>query len=148
MQERLYLNDGLGTFIKTTNSLPKVNCSGSCVKAGDFDRDGDLDLFIGGWIIPRNYTKPAKSYLLQNEGLIDGEPKFIEETRNFAPTLLEAGMVTDAVWTDLNQDNLLDLVIVGEWMPITILKNNGQEFEDATKPVSYTHLTLPTTPYV
>ncbi len=132
LQDRLYLNNGSGIFQKAKNSLPKVTNSGSCVKAADFDKDGDLDLFVGGWIVPKNYPKPAKSYLLQNEGIQNGKPTFIDVSKNLAPTLLEVGMVTDAVWTDLNQDDWLDLVIVGEWMPITILKNTGQQFKNIT----------------
>jgi len=133
LQDRLYLNDGKSNFKKTENSLPRVTNSGSCVKAADFDNDGDIDLFVGGWLVPKQYPEPAKSYILQNEGLQNGEPKFIDVTKNIAPTLLEAGMVTDAVWTDFDNDQQLDLVIVGEWMPITILKNTNNKFEEVTK---------------
>jgi len=129
----LYLNDGKGNFKKAENSLPAVINSGSCVKAADYDNDGDLDLFVGGWVVPKQYPKPAKSFLLQNEGVQNGEPKFIDVTEKLAPTLLKAGMVTDAVWVDFNNNDLVDLAIVGEWMPITILKNTGEKFEDVTK---------------
>jgi len=133
LEDRLYLNDGSGVFQKAKNSLPIVTNSGSCVKAADYDNDGDLDLFVGGWLVPKQYPKPAKSFLLQNEGVQNGQPKFIEVTDKVAPILLEAGMVTDAVWFDFDNDNLLDLAIVGEWMPITILKNTGNKFEGLTK---------------
>jgi len=133
LQDRLYINDGSGNFQKAKSSLPNVSNSGSCVKAADYDNDGDMDLFVGGWIVPKQYPKPAKSYLLQNEGIVNNEPKFIDVTEEVASTLLEAGMVTDAVWIDIDNDNQLDLVIVGEWMPITILKNNNNKFKDVTK---------------
>jgi len=133
LQDRLYLNNGSGVFKKTQNSLPNVSNSGSCVKAADFDLDGDLDLFVGGWIVPKNYPMPAKSYLLRNDGIVNGEPKFVDATEQLAPMLTEAGMVTDAVWIDFNKDKLLDLVVVGEWMPVTILKNTGDQFENVTE---------------
>jgi hypothetical protein len=132
-QDRLYLNDGKGNFEKNNNALPNILASGSRVKMGDYDGDGDLDLFVGGRIVPRAYPKPAKSFILKNEFKETGTLKFTDVTEQVAPELLEAGLVTDAVWVDYDLDEKLDLVIVGEWMPITFLKNNGDIFENKTE---------------
>ncbi len=132
LQDRLYLNDARGNFEKTEGALPDMRTSGSCVKAGDFDNDGDLDLFVGGRIVPRAYPLPARSYILRNDSEGKGRVKFTDVTEELAPTLLEAGLVTDATWTDFNQDDRPDLVITGEWMPITVLENTGKGFVDKT----------------
>ncbi len=133
LQDRLYLNDGKGNFSKTENALPKIGESGSRVRAADYDSDGDLDLFVGGRIVPQSYPLPAKSFILRNDGTKNGILKFTDVTEEIAPDLLEAGLVTDAVWVDFNNDKKLDLVITGEWMPITFFENTGDEFENVTK---------------
>ncbi|MEO1257616.1 MAG: VCBS repeat-containing protein [Bacteroidota bacterium] len=130
-QDRLYVNTGNG-FEKSTDALPDILSSGSRVKAADYDSDGDLDLFVGGRILPQEYPLPAKSFILKNESA-DGAIKFSDVTENVAPNLLEAGLVTDAVWVDYDQDNNLDLIVVGEWMPLTFLKNNGNKFINKTE---------------
>ena len=132
-QDRLYLNDGLGGFEKNNNALPEIMASGGRVKTGDFDGDGDLDLFVGGRIVPRAYPKPARSFILKNEIKETGNLKFTDVTEVVAPELLEAGLVTDAVWVDYDLDEKLDLVIVGEWMPITFLKNEDGKFVNKTE---------------
>ena len=132
-QDRLYVNEGSGIFKKSENSLPKIHSSGSRVRAADFDNDGDIDLFVGGRILPQSYPLPARSYLLKNEGMQNGIIKFSDATEALAPTLLDAGLVTDAVWVDFDADQKLDLVIVGEWMPLTFLKNTGESFENITE---------------
>lgn len=131
-QDRLYLNNGSGIFNKQTAALPQISQSGSRVRAQDYDGDGDLDLFVGGRVVPRKYPLPASSYLLRNESA-NGMVKFEDVTNQLAPELIEIGMVTDAVWTDVNQDSLRDLVVVGEWMPITFLINDGSKFRDETE---------------
>ena len=133
LQDRLYLNSGQGQFNKSLGALPEMYSSGSRVKPGDYDGDGDLDLFVGGRILPRSYPLPAKSYLLRNEGIRNGEVQFSDVTSEVSPDLMEAGLVTDAVWVDFNQDDQLDLVIVGEWMPLTFLKNSGSVLENKTQ---------------
>ncbi|MFT4762390.1 MAG: hypothetical protein ACI9XO_004707 [Paraglaciecola sp.] len=133
LQDRLYLNGGKGNFEKAENALPKIGASGSIVKAADYDNDGDLDLFVGGRIVPQSYPLPAQSYILRNDGIENGAPKFTDVTENLAPYLTEAGLVTDAVWVDFNNDQKLDLVVTGEWMPITFLMNTGTEFENKTE---------------
>lgn len=133
LQDRLHLNDGRGNFQKSTTALPAISTSGSRVRAGDYDGDGDLDLFVGGRLVPRSYPLPAKSYLLKNEWKETGEVKFSDVTEAVAPELLEAGLVTDAVWVDYDSDQQLDLVVVGEWMPITFLQNKGGRFSNQTE---------------
>ncbi len=128
LQDRLYLNDGNGNFTKTRNALPKMITSGGCVTAGDYDNDGDMDLFVGGRIVPGQYPKAPRSYLLQNEKGI-----FQDVTQTVAPDLLEIGLVNSAIWTDYDKDGTNDIVIAGEWMPITVLRNSGGQFKDVTE---------------
>ncbi|MEP2240186.1 MAG: FG-GAP-like repeat-containing protein, partial [Maribacter sp.] len=115
LQDRLYINNGEGIFKKATNRIPKDGSSGSVVEVADFDNDGDLDVFIGGRLMPGNYPQPASSRLLENR---DGF--LVDVTNEMAPDLNSLGMVTSAIWTDVNGDTRLDMVVVGEWMPVTI----------------------------
>jgi len=122
-RDRVYINDGKGDFIKSDRLKLKNTISGSVVKAADFDADGDLDLFIGGRLSPRDYPTPTDSRILEND---NGVLKDI--TKKAAKELLNLGMVTDAIWTDYDQDNDLDLMLVGEWMPITVFENINNVF--------------------
>ena len=126
-QDRLYLNDGRGTFARTADHLPTLTESGSCVRPFDFDQDGDLDLLIGGRHRPGQYPAPTTTRLLQNDRGV-----FRDVTRALAPALENIGMVTDAVWADTDQDGHTDLVLVGEWMPITLMRYDGKMFTNAT----------------
>ena len=128
-RDRIYQNTGNGVFSRISEPLPNIPASGSCVKPADFDNDGDLDLFIGGKLIPGMYPYPAASYLLRNESTED-RISFVDVTDEFAPFMSALGMVSDAVWTDIDNDGNIDLVVVGEWMPITVIKNTGNEFVD------------------
>ncbi|MBJ6369755.1 VCBS repeat-containing protein [Snuella sedimenti] len=130
--DRLYINDGSGGFKRDKSALPAIAVSGSRVKAADFDNDGDLDFFVGGRQLPGKYPFPGRSLLLENR-TENGVLKFIEISNDKAPFLKDLGMVTDAVWMDFNNDKLLDLIVVGEWMPVTFLKNNGKAFTNETK---------------
>lgn len=132
LQDRIYINNGKGSFTKASAALPTMITSGSRVKSHDFDKDGDLDLFIGGRLVPGNYPAPAQSYILENKST-STEVKFVDVSAQIAPSLKDIGMVTDALWTDFNNDGFTDLILVGEWMPITVLKNNNGEFENITK---------------
>ncbi len=127
-RDRLYLNDGQGHFSKATNALPDIRESSGCVKVFDYDQDGDQDVFIAGRQKPGQYPFPASSYILRND-----QGKFTNVSQQIAPALKDIGMVTDAVWTDINQDNNIDLVLVGEWMPIRILENQAGRFIDQTQ---------------
>ena len=127
LQDRLYINTGKGQFELDTTALPDVFTSGSCVKAADYDQDGDLDLFLGGRVIPGQYPLPPRSYILRNDG-----GKFTDVTAQVCPELEKPGMVTDALWTDFDKDGQVDLVIAGEWMPITFYRNTNSTFKDIT----------------
>ena len=128
-QDRLYMNDGKGNFAMTNEALPKINASGSCVRATDFDSDGDLDLFVGGRVVPAQYPYPAESYLLRNE-----KGKFTNVASEFCPELSTLGMVTDAIWTDVNNDGRQDLIVVGEFMAITVFQNTDNGFKKLLAP--------------
>ena len=124
LQDRVYINDGKANFVRQEDALPDLYTSGSVVIPNDFDSDGDKDLFIGGRTDPGNYPYPADSYILVNE---DG--KYINATSAIAPQMKKLGMVTSAVWSDYDLDQDDDLIIVGEWMPITIFQNQDGVFE-------------------
>ncbi len=121
--DRLYLNDGRGNFSYAQKALPHFQASGSCVALSDFDGDGDIDLFVGSRSIPWRYGLPPVSYLLQN----DGRGKFSVVTDEVAPGLKEIGMITDAQWADQDGNGRPDLILAGDWMPLTIFHNkNGK----------------------
>ena len=125
---RLYLNDGKGNFTRNTAAIPAhLTTVTTVVKASDFDKDGDLDLFLGGRIVSENYPLPAVSYLLQNNKGI-----FTDVTKTYCPELITAGMVTDAEWIDVDGDKMDELVITGEWMPVRIFKNQQSNFKEIT----------------
>ncbi len=128
-QDRLYANDGQGNFKLDAQALPRIRTSGSCVRASDFDGDGDLDLFVGGRLIPLKYPLPPDSYLLENNN-----GKFTDVTSTLAPSLGKVGMVTDALWTDYDADGDADLIVVGEFMPIQFFENrNGKLVNSSEK---------------
>ena len=122
-QHRFFRNNGNGKFELDADALPEVKSSGSCVRAADIDGDNDLDLFVGGRVITGGYPFPAESYLLQNEN-----GKFINVTSRYCPELAKLGMVTDALFTDFNNDGRSDLVVVGEFLPVTFFSNSDGKF--------------------
>ncbi len=129
-QDQLYLNDGSGTFTHATNALPQIRQSGSSVVAADYDRDGDLDLFVGGRIIPKEYPMPAASFLLRNDS--KGETcKFTDVTAE-VEGLQNTGLVCSALWTDYDNDGWMDLMVAGEFMPITFYHNDNGKLVNAT----------------
>ncbi|HWK03443.1 MAG TPA: VCBS repeat-containing protein [Puia sp.] len=127
LADRLYLNDGKGNFSRSA-SLPRILENKSVVIAADVDHDGDLDLFIGGSSVTGQYGAMPDSYLLLN----DGKGNFTVADELAAPGLRHIGMVTGAVWTDLDRDGWDDLVIVGEWMPVTVFRNDHGRLKNAT----------------
>jgi hypothetical protein len=128
--DRLYMNAGKGKFVKSPQVLPSyIFESSSCVSSGDYDDDGDLDLFVGVRLKPFGYGYPCKGYILQN----DGKGIFKDVTAQVAPTLKEAGMVTDASWFDYDRDGKMDLVMAGEYMPVRIMRNEGGTLKEVTK---------------
>lgn len=129
LQDRLYLNDGQGNFTKVKDALPAMRSSKSCVRVADINADGHPDLFVGGRVIPGRYPETPASYILIN----DGKGHFTDETIQYNPQLQHIGMVTDAAWVDMNGDKKPDLVIVGEWMPVTIMTNVNGKLVNNTK---------------
>ena len=125
-QDRLYENDGNGNFTKS-NNIPKNYTSNQKVIANDIDNDGDLDLFIGGRVIPDKYPFSPKSQLLINENGI-----FVNKTEKIAPELLKAGLVTDAVFSDYDMDGDEDLIVTAEWSPIKIYENDNGYFNSVS----------------
>jgi len=117
-QDRLYKNNGKGNFTKDLNALPAVTSSGSTVHAADFDKDGDLDLFVGGRLSPGQYPLAGESYILRND-----KGKFTDATAMVCPEIRNIGMVTSAIWSDFDQDGWTDLILTGEWMPVIFYKN-------------------------
>ncbi|MFN2572324.1 MAG: VCBS repeat-containing protein, partial [Gemmatimonadales bacterium] len=129
LQDRLYLNDGHGRFSRADGALPEFFHNGSCAVPGDFDGDGDVDLFVGSRVVARQYGIAPRSYLLRN----DGTGHFQDETDALAPAIDSIGMVTSAVWLDYDHDARLDLIVVGEWMPVRVLHQENGRFVDRTK---------------
>jgi enediyne biosynthesis protein E4 len=131
--DRLYINTGSTQspkFEKSDGKLPSLYNSGSCVKVCDFDNDGDLDLFVGTRHIPSYYGLSADQILLLN----DGRGNFTNITSEIAPELKKVGMVSDAAWFDYDKNGFKDLMVVGEWLPITIFHNDGKSFKRASVP--------------
>ncbi|GAB2555272.1 VCBS repeat-containing protein [Spirosoma areae] len=129
-QDRLYLNDGKGSFKPAPTALPPTRSSGGSVTVADFDGDGDLDVFRGGRVVPGQYPKPADSYLFRNETVGRcRRGRFADVTDQLAPGLRQIGMVTAALWTDADNDHRPDLMLVGEWMAPTLFRNVGGQLQ-------------------
>ncbi len=127
-QDRLYINQGHGRFLKDASALPPMLTSKAAVVACDFTGDGKPDLFVGGRLTPRDYPRPTRSYILRNDG-----GRFTDVTRQMAPELAEpGGMITAAVCMDFNGDRRMDLVTAGEWMPIQFYRNDGAQLRNVT----------------
>jgi len=124
--DQLYINDGKGNFTNESKRLPQIPIGGQCVVAGDYDQDGDMDLYVGGRQVPGYYPYVPKSYLFQNN-----KGQFTDVTGQ-SPNLEGPGLVTDALFDDIDGDNDLDLIVVGEWMPITFYENNNGVYSDVT----------------
>jgi hypothetical protein len=126
--DRLYINDGRGGFHKAPSALPALFDNGSCVVPGDFDGDGDIDLFVGSRVVAGKYGATPRSHLLRN----DGNGQFTEVTDELAPGLGDVGMVTSATWVARPGTKALDLVVVGEWMPVRVFRQENGRFVDRT----------------
>ena len=125
LQDRLYLNNGKGNFGRATQALPKMLTAGKAIQAADYDQDGDLDLFVGGNVVPGKYPLSPTSYILRNNN-----GHFVDVASS-DENLSAMGMVSDAIFTDYDGDNDLDLLVVGEWMQPTFFSNNKGTFEKA-----------------
>lgn len=125
---RLYLNNGKGQFSFDSSAIPaNINTISQAVAAGDMDGDGDQDLFIGGRMLANKYPQSPRSYLLRND-----KGKFTDVTSQVSPSLEHAGMITAALWSDLDNDHRPDLVLAGEWMPVRFFRNTGARLEETT----------------
>ena len=121
LRDRLYVNDGQGGFTRAADGvIPDVRTSTSCVAAADFDRDGDVDLFVGGRLVPGRFPHAPPSMLLRNEG-----GRFVDVTDEVAPQCRLLGMVSSACWSDLDDDGFVDLVVAAQWQPVRVLRNEG-----------------------
>jgi hypothetical protein len=130
-QDMIYINDSKGNFTPDTSALPRNITSKFCVRAADFDHDGDLDLFISGRVDPGHYPQPVSSFIYRNDSR-NGHIKFTDVTGTVAKDLVNIGMVCDAIFTDFDNDGWPDLILAGEWMPVTFLKNNHGTFKNVT----------------
>jgi hypothetical protein len=128
LRDRLYLNDGRGGYQRALDHLPDIRENGSCVVPGDFNGDGHIDLFVGSRVVSRNYGFIPTSHLLQN----DGTGRFTDVTAQIAAPIADAGMVSSAAWLDYDGDGQLDLIVVGEWMPIRVFRQESGRFIDRT----------------
>ena len=129
LRPRLYLNDGHGNFTRDRAAIPDISENASVVAVGDFNADGRPDFFLGSRVVARGYGLIPKSHLLQN----DGNGHFVDVTLDKAPQLAEAGMVSSATWIDYDHDGKLDLVVVGEWMPVRVFHQENGKLVDRTK---------------
>ncbi|HJQ12266.1 MAG TPA: VCBS repeat-containing protein, partial [Gemmatimonadaceae bacterium] len=132
IRPRLYLNDGRANFTRARTALPAIFQNASCVAVGDFNGDGHPDVFIGARLVAHAYGLIPHSYLLQNNG-----GQFTDVTSAIAPQLDQAGMVTAATWLDYDRDGRLDLVVVGEWMPVRVFHNENGKLVDRTKEAGF-----------
>ncbi len=130
-QDRLYINDGHGSFHIDSLALPQNFTSKLCVRAFDYNKDGKMDLFVSGRVDPWHYPKPVSSYIFRNDSK-NGVAKFTDVTDEVAPDLKDIGLVCDALFTDFDNDGQTDLMLAGEWMPVTFLKNESGKFKKIT----------------
>ncbi|CAL2091669.1 enediyne biosynthesis protein E4 [Tenacibaculum sp. 190524A05c] len=137
LKDQLYINNGKGEFEDTSNALPELYSSGSKAYNIDFNKDGKQDLLVLGRQIPGKYPLPASSFLLKNTS-DSNTINFENVTNDSAQGLLGLGMATSAVVTDFNNDSWVDIIIVGEWMPIKVFKNNKGVFEEVSEELGLT----------
>ena len=133
LRPRLYLNDGHGKFQRARDAVPAIFENASAVAVGDFNRDGRPDVFLGGRVQAHEYGLIPHSHLLQN----DAGGRFIDVTGDVAPGLLDAGMVTAATWLDYDHDGKLDLIVVGEWMPVRVFHQEDGKLVERTREAGF-----------
>ena len=136
LRDRLFLNQGEGDFVLGLPNTPDLQDAGGAVCAADFDRDGDLDLFVGGRIVPGKYPVTPNSRLLVNQAGV-----FSDQTENLAPQLMKAGLVNSAVWSDYDGDGWIDLFIASEWGPIRVWKNEDGKLQETTEDLGFSNTT-------
>lgn len=131
-KDHFYLNDGKGNFTENSDLLPANPVSKGCVRAVDFDNDGDMDLFVSGRVKPWSYPQPVSSFLYRNDSK-NGKIVFTDITSEAAPELNGIGMICDAVFTDFDNDGWTDLVLAGEWQPLIFMKNENGKYRNITQ---------------
>ena len=131
-RDLLLINDGNGNFKEDKTALPDLRTNSSAVKAADFDRDGDLDLFVGSRVLPFSYPNADRSYILRNESE-KGKLSFVDATEQVSNDLIRPGMISDALWTDFNNDFWPDLILAGEWMPLRFFENKNGSLQEVTQ---------------
>jgi len=129
--DRFYVNDGKGNFKQDTTAFPPNFTSKSCTRAVDYDKDGDLDLFVAGRVEPGNYPKPVSCFIYRNDS-DKGHIKFTDVTSSVAKDFINIGLVCDALFTDFDNDGWQDIIMAGEWMPLTFFKNDKGVFKNIT----------------
>jgi hypothetical protein len=127
----LYLNNGKGIFSADTTALPFNTTSKFCVRSCDYDKDGDLDLFIAGRVDPHAYPRPVSSFIYRNDTK-NAVIHFTDVTKEAAPALINIGLTCDGIFSDYDNDGWIDLVLTGEWMPVTFLHNEKGKFVNAS----------------
>jgi len=127
LNDRLYINDGNNNFTRA-KGLPAMNGSKSCVRIEDINGDGSPDFFVGGRVVPGRYPETPQSFIMIN----DGKGNFSDQTTTICPELSKPGMITDAAWVDLDLDKKNELVVVGEWMPVTVFKQQNGKLVNST----------------
>jgi hypothetical protein len=133
LQDRLYVNDGRGNLSRAPEAVPDFRQSSSAAASSDFDRDGDVDLFVGSRLVPGDYPTTPRSRLLRNESAV-GKPRFTDVTDQVAPTVRTTGLVTGALWSDVNQDGWPDLLVTHEWGPVKLFQNQHGRLVEMTGP--------------
>ncbi len=134
---RIYVNDGTGMFSPGPVTPSRVRTNATTLNACDFDRDGDIDLFVGGGVETDQYPLAAASFLLEN----DGKGRFTDVTDARIPGVKRIGMIRSALWTDIDADGAIDLMVAGEWMPLTVFRNIGGRFVNSTSECGLDHTT-------
>ena len=134
-KDQLLLNDGLGNFSDISDAIPDLNTNSSSVKAADYDNDGDLDLFVGSRVLPFSYPLSDRSYIFENQTK-GGKVKFVDVTSTVNPALEFPGLISDALWTDFNNDYWPDLILAGEWMPLRFFENRKGKLVEVTDKTS------------
>ncbi|WP_439582403.1 VCBS repeat-containing protein [Dyadobacter bucti] len=128
-RDHLYINEGNGTMHEEVLALPSMKNPKQIAVQADIDKDGDLDLFIGGRAVPGSFPVPARSYILRNDTK-GTNIKFTDVTAEWSKDLLNPGMITCATFDDLDKDGNPDLILAGDWMPVRAFKNTGKSMDE------------------